>query len=191
MKSKNQAAQKCGLTPEGLQRLRDAADPGKAHTYEWYVIANINSPEERMERTPSLEAAIRAYAALDCADKRLGVEKDGIAAVDLVIRQDTHEWIPEDRQKLDSFKSDLVVAAAVAEIRKTTGAAIRLTLTLMGRDGWSRPVYEGSDGRLYVDVDPCADRQPKICTKLNDAFDGEPDTPIHAEFVFKPRRDTW
>ena len=127
MKSKNQAAQKCGLTPEGLQRLRDAADPGKAHTYEWYVIANINSPEERMERTPSLEAAIRAYAALDCADKRLGVTKDDIAAVDLVIRQDGREWIPEDRLKSECFRSDPVVVAAVAEIQKATGAAMRLT----------------------------------------------------------------
>ena len=38
---------------------------------------------------------------------------------------------------------------------------MKLTLTLLGRDSWSRPVYEGSDGSLYVDVDPCADRPPK------------------------------
>ena len=30
----------------------------------------------------------------------------------------------------------------------------KLTLTLLGRDSWSRPVYEGSDGNLYVDTDP-------------------------------------
>lgn len=187
----NQPPQQFGLTAEGLQRLRDAADPNKAHAYEWYVIANINAPEERMERTPELKSAIQAYTALDYADKRLGVTKDGIAAVDLIIRYDGREWISEDRLKLDSFKSDTVVAAAIAEIRKTTGAAMRLTLTLLGRDSWSRPVYEGSNGRLYVDVEPRAGYQPKICTKLNDAFDGEPDTPVHADFVFKPRRDTW
>lgn len=191
MKPKNQATQKFGLTPQGLRQLRDAADPGKPHAYEWYVVADINAPEERMERTPSLEAAIRAYAALGCADKRLGVEKDGIAAADLIIRHDGREWISEDRLKLDSFKSDPAVAAAVAEIRKATGAAMRLTLTLLGRDGWSRPVYEGSDGTLYVDVDPSADHEPKVCTKLGNAFDGEPDTPVHAEFTFVPRRDTW
>lgn len=193
MKSKkqNQPPQQFGLTPLGLQRLRDAADPAKPHAYKWYVINSINTPEEHMESTPSLEDAIRLYSALDCADNRLGVEKDGIAAVDLVIRQDGREWIPEDRLKLDSFKADPVVAAAVAKIRKTTGAAKRLTLTLLGRDGWSRPVYKGIDDRLYVDVDPRADCQPKICTKLDNAFEGEPDIPVHADFTFVPRRDTW
>ena len=68
---------------------------------------------------------------------------------------------------------------------------MELTLTLLGRDSWPRPVYEGRDGNLYVDVDPCADRQPKICTKCRNAFDGEPDTPVHAEFTFVPCRDTW
>ena len=187
----NQPLQQYGLTPLGLQTLRDAADPGKPHDYEWYVIGSINTPEERMERTPSLEDAIQIYTALDCANKRLGVEKDGIAAVDLVIRHNGREWISEDRLKLDRFKSDPVVAAVVAEIRKTTGAAIRLTLTLLGRDSRSRPVYEGSDGSLYVDTDPSTDRQPKICTKCRNDFDGVPDTPVHAEFIFVPRRDTW
>ncbi len=67
----------------------------------------------------------------------------------------------------------------------------KLTLTLLGRDSWSRPVYEGDDGRLYVDVDPCAGCPPKICTKCYNAFDGEPDIPVHAEITFVPRRDTW
>ena len=67
----------------------------------------------------------------------------------------------------------------------------KLTLTLLGRDSWSRPVYEGSDGNLYVDTDPCADRQPRICTKHRTAFDGEPDIPVHAHFTFVPCRDTW
>ena len=68
---------------------------------------------------------------------------------------------------------------------------MKLTLTLLGRDSWSRPVYEGSDGRLYVDTDPAAGRPPRICTKYRNAFDGEPDTPVKAEFAFVPRRDTW
>lgn len=65
-----------------------------------------------------------------------------------------------------------------------------LILTLLGRDGWSRPVYEGGDGSLYVDIEPRADCPPKICTKLDNAFDGEPDVPVRAEFTFVPRRDT-
>ena len=118
MKSKNQATQKCGLTPQGLRQLQDAAGPGKPHAYEWYVFKDINAPEERMERTPSLEAAIRAYAALDCADKRLGVEKDGIAAVDLVIRWDGREWVSEDWTRLESFAQDPTIADAAAKMRQ-------------------------------------------------------------------------
>lgn len=66
-----------------------------------------------------------------------------------------------------------------------------LTLTLLGRDSWSRPVYQGSDGNLYVDVDPRPDRQPDICTKYNNAYEGEPDAAVGAEFTFVPCRDTW
>ena len=68
---------------------------------------------------------------------------------------------------------------------------MKLTLTLLGRDSWSRPVYKGGDGRLYVDTDPVASRPPRICTKYRNAFDGEPDIPVRAEFTFGPRRDTW
>ena len=68
---------------------------------------------------------------------------------------------------------------------------MKLTLTLLGRDSWSRPVYEGDDGRLYVDTDPCADRPSSICTKYQNTFDGEPDTPVNAEFAFIPYRDIW
>ena len=68
---------------------------------------------------------------------------------------------------------------------------MKLTLTLLGRDSCSRPVYEGGDGRLYVDTDPVASRPPRICTKYRNAFDGEPDVPVKAEFAFVPRRDTW
>ena len=113
-----QPPQQLGLTTEGLRRLRDAADPDKPHSYEWYVIENINSPGVHMDRTPSLEAAIRMYAALDRADKRLGVTKDDIATVDLVIRKDGREWISEDYRKLDSFARDPVVAEAVGQIRQ-------------------------------------------------------------------------
>ena len=68
---------------------------------------------------------------------------------------------------------------------------MKLALTLLGRDSWSRPVYEGSDGRLYVDTNPCADRPPRICTKYQNAFNGEPDTPVSAEFTFVPCRNIW
>lgn len=68
---------------------------------------------------------------------------------------------------------------------------MKLTLALLGRDSWSRPVYRGSDGRLYVDTEPRADRAPRICTKYRNDFDGEPDVPVSAEIVFVPGGDTW
>ena len=51
-----------------------------------------------------------------------------------------------------------------------------LQLTSVCRDRRRRPVYE-CGGRLYVDVDPRADRHPAICTKQDNDFDGEPCDP--------------
>lgn len=66
-----------------------------------------------------------------------------------------------------------------------------------GNDGFGRPVYK-CDGRLYVDVDPRLHRGPELCTKANNEFDGEPDTPIvytskfqGATIIFHPSRVTW
>ena len=42
----------------------------------------------------------------------------------------------------------------------------KLTLTFLGFDSWSRPVYDDGTGRLLVDVDP-------------------------REFTFAPHRVTW
>ena len=68
----------------------------------------------------------------------------------------------------------------------------KLTLNYKGRDNWSRPVYE-AEGKLYVDVSPCKNREPNICTKYNNEFDGEPDMPIAegTEVEFVPGRDIW
>lgn len=67
-----------------------------------------------------------------------------------------------------------------------------LTLVHIGRDSCNRPVYQ-SEGRLFVDVEPRKGKKPKIFTKLENAFDGEPDTPISYDYVVKfiPNRDTW
>lgn len=68
----------------------------------------------------------------------------------------------------------------------------KLILHYKGRDDWERPVYE-ADNRLYVDVDPRKDRVPQICTKYNNDFYGEPDTPIaeDMQLEFVPCRDVW
>ena len=52
-----------------------------------------------------------------------------------------------------------------------------LILQYIGNDDWSRPVYKGDDGKLFVDTDPrCV--YPNLCTKSGNDFYGEPDTPI-------------
>lgn len=68
----------------------------------------------------------------------------------------------------------------------------KITLNFKGCDGWDRPVYE-CNGRLYVDTDPRSHRSPQICTKYNNEFDGEPDTPISedTEVEFIPSREVW
>ena len=108
-----------GLTEKGRQQLRDAADPAMPHSYSWYVIEHLNTPKLRADHELPLEDAVQLYAGLDCVDKRLGVTKDGISAVDLAIRMDGREWLPEDWRKLDSFKADPVVADAVEQLRQT------------------------------------------------------------------------
>ncbi len=112
-------SQKLGLTEKGRQALQDATDPSKTHSYRWYVIENINAPEQRVDHDLPLEEAVHLYAGLDCADKRLGVTKDSIASVDLAIRYDGREWISEDWTKLDSFKDDPVAAEAVSLLQQT------------------------------------------------------------------------
>ena len=74
----------------------------------------------------------------------------------------------------------------------------KLYLTHKGRDSWERPVYEDKTGKLWKDVEPNADRGPKLCSVLYNAFDGEPDTPMEdmwqykgVVLVFEPKRDTW
>lgn len=66
-----------------------------------------------------------------------------------------------------------------------------LSLTLLGRDSWDRPVYDDGTGRLLVDVDPRKDRRPDICTKQGNDFDGEPCDKVKGNFIFLPYRDTW
>lgn len=72
-----------------------------------------------------------------------------------------------------------------------------LVLNYIGKDSFSRPIYE-YENRLFVDVEPRKDREPNICTVLNNIMGGEPDTPISVmkkyedvEIEFSPKRITW
>lgn len=74
----------------------------------------------------------------------------------------------------------------------------KLHLKHKGRDGLDRPVYEDQTGKLWKDVEPRADRAAKLCSALNNDFDGEPDTPLEIMkryegyvVIYEPGRDTW
>ena len=66
----------------------------------------------------TLDGLIQRYTASEHDDKRLGVTKDDIAAVDLVIRHDGREWVSEDWTKSESFAQDPTVANAVTRMRQ-------------------------------------------------------------------------
>ena len=72
----------------------------------------------------------------------------------------------------------------------------KLVLEYVGRDSFDRPVYKNKN-KLFVDVEPREEKNPEICTKLNNYYDGEPDTPIcyiekyrNMEIEFIPERVT-
>ena len=102
-----------GLTEAGLQALRDAADPNKPHTYAWFVLTDCGTLEEQLHRDLTLEEAVQFYRDSDRAEKRLGVTKDGIATVDVVRALDGEQQFFEDCRKLESFRDDPVIDAAV------------------------------------------------------------------------------
>lgn len=92
---------------------------------------------------------------------------------------------------------------AHAELTKRTHQSAgdwdrELRLKYIGRDSWKRPVYEDRDGKLWKDVDPRVGRVPRLCSVLNNDFDGEPDTPLEvmerykgARIIFEHERKTW
>ena len=108
-----------GLTEQGRQKLRDTADPRFPHSYDWYVMESCSTAYATFTDGLSLEDAIQRYISSENDSKRLGVTKDDIAAVDLLIRHDGREWISEDWTKSESFAKDPVVAEAVTLLRQT------------------------------------------------------------------------
>lgn len=50
-------------------------------------------------------------------------------------------------------------------------------LTLIGVDGWDRPVYKDTNGRLWKDVTLGSDT-PEFYSACDNDFEGEPDMPI-------------
>lgn len=95
---------------------RKAADPSIPHTYAWFVMADTNTPQEIIRQDLTLEEAIQIYQDSNTSEKRLGVIKDGIATVDFVHFQSGEQQFFTDHEKLESFRSDLVVAEAMERL---------------------------------------------------------------------------
>lgn len=122
-----------GLTETGLRMLRDTADPSSPHSYDWYVMEACNTAYATFTDGLSLDEAIQRYIASEEDSKRLGVTKDDVAAVDLVIRHDGREWVSEDWTKSESFAQDPVISEAVELIRQTLDEqAARQGMTMGG-----------------------------------------------------------
>lgn len=114
----NMAPQKqFGLTEEGGQCLRDAADPSKAHTYDWFVIERFGQKGEQIHSAASLTGAIDRFNGLDCDSKRLGVTKDAIATIDLIVTVDGAPRLDEGWQSNPRFAEDGVIAEATARLQ--------------------------------------------------------------------------
>lgn len=91
-------------------------------------------------------------------------------------------------QIMGNLNGDLQNAVGIGYLPHTCN---QKPIIFKGYDSWSRPVYEDLSGRLLVDVDPRKDWEPKICTKYENAFDGEPCDPVEGDFDFIPCRITW
>lgn len=68
------------------------------------------------------------------------------------------------------------------------------TLTYIGLDRWSRPVYQDENGRLWKDIDNrlgwLGYRNENICSVARNEFEGEPDCSMENSIIidFVPER---
>ncbi|MEA4816318.1 MAG: LPD28 domain-containing protein [Lachnospiraceae bacterium] len=115
---KNEATtQNLGLTEAGKQKLKNAADPTLSHSYAWFVYQDYNVAGEKLTRGLTLQEAIHLFNEMDSGNKRLGVTKDDIATVDIVITLNGEQKFSKDYTQLASFSSDPVIVLAVETLR--------------------------------------------------------------------------
>ncbi|MEA5057726.1 MAG: DUF4314 domain-containing protein [Anaerotignum propionicum] len=107
-----------GFTKEGLAALKRASDSTSIHSYQWFVLENLGLPNEVLEYAPSLEEAIHRYQGSASANKRLGVTKDEIATVDILIKENGDERIHSNYKDSDSFNHDTVILQAISKLEQ-------------------------------------------------------------------------
>lgn len=111
------SAQDYGLTEAGKKMLQKATDNTLPHSYSWFVFQNYNTPDERFFGGLALPDAISLYSKTSSGNKRLGVTKDEIATVDLLISLDGEQKLSNDYTRLASFSSDSVILEAVKALK--------------------------------------------------------------------------
>lgn len=58
----------------------------------------------------------------------------------------------------------------------------KIKIKSIGIDSWNREVFQTEKGTLLCDVNLDYSRENmRLCTKYNNEFDGEPDTPLKTE----------
>ncbi|AMJ41555.1 DUF4314 domain-containing protein [Anaerotignum propionicum] len=107
-----------GFTKEGLAALKRASDPAVNHSYRWFVFENLGLQNEVLEYAPSLEEAIHRYQSSVSGKKLLGVTKDEIATVDILIKENGVERIHSNYKDSDSFNHDIVILQAVSKLEQ-------------------------------------------------------------------------
>lgn len=101
-----------------MSALKRASDSTAIHSYRWFVLENHGLPNEALVYAPSLGEAINRYQDSASANKRLGVTKDEIVTVDILIKENGDERIYLNYKDSDSFNHDTVILQAVSKLEQ-------------------------------------------------------------------------
>lgn len=143
---------------------------------EWADGYLSDIPKEQMEELEeSLEKAFKGW-----------IDKYNYHATFFIVN--SYDVYSYDKDKHELSRETKVTAECPGNIH----------LWHIGRDSHGRPVYKDEQGKLWKDVNPKEYCPAKLCSALDNAFDGEPDTPMeyieyyqNAKVHFIPERDTW
>ena len=113
----NMAQKQSELTEARRQMPRDCVDPGKAQQYQWFVIGHFAQDGETLYKADSLTGAIDRFNGLRDEDKRLGVTKDEIATINLVITEGGETRIDEGSLDDPHFVRDDTISEAVTRLQ--------------------------------------------------------------------------
>ena len=116
------------------QMPRDCADSGKAHSYQWFVIGHFAQDSETLYKANSFTGAIDRFNGLRDGNKSLGVTKDEITAINLVITEGGETRIDEGVLDDPHFVRDDTISEAVTRRQRSIAGleAPRQDMTMGG-----------------------------------------------------------